>query len=118
MERKRNILRYIVMALVISWLIALYIALVQPFEVCYCMDGVQENIIMLKQEIAKVQNELKLCNHDLKSGVLSAEEFKEISDYKADLTKTRQNYMEYLGKFRELETRYLNAEIVVSNKDN
>lgn len=114
--KTRNLSYYINIILVITVLVTLYIILVEPFEVSYCMGQVQENIELIKQEISKVQSEIRLCNHDLDSGVLSKEEYAEISDYKADLTNRRKNYMEYLGKFRDLENKYVYAKLVITSK--
>lgn len=116
MKNNRDLFYYIGFVLAITLLLALYIGLVDPFEVCYCMDEVQEKIEIIKQEISKVQNEIRLCNHDLDSGVLSQEEHAEISDYKADLTNRRKNFMDYLGKFRELESKYVDAKVVITSK--
>jgi len=114
--RNKNLSKYIIAALVFTLLFALYIVLFDPFAVCYCMDDVQEKIELIKEHISKVQNEIRLCNHDLDSGVLSKEEYANISQNKAELVAQRKNLMEYLGKFRDLENSYINAKVIINSK--
>ena len=114
--RNKNLSKYIIAALAFTLLFALYTVLFDPFAVCYCMDDVQEKIELIKEHISKVQNEIKLCNHDLNSGVLSKEEYAKITQDKAELIAQRKNLMEYLGKFRDLENSYLNAKVIINSK--
>ena len=114
--RNKNLSKYIIAALAFTLLFALYIVLFDPFAVCYCMDDVQEKIELIKEHISKVQNEIKLCNHDLNSGVLSQEEYTEVSQYKSELEEQRKNLMKYLGKFRDLENAYTNAKVIINSK--
>ena len=76
----------------------------------------KEKIELIKEHISKVQNEIKLCNHDLNSGVLSKEEYAKITQDKAELIAQRKNLMEYPGKFRDLENSYLNAKVIINSK--
>lgn len=114
--KNKNISKYIIAALAFTLLFAIYIFLFDPFALCYCMDDVQENIELIKEHISKVQNEIKLCDHDLDSGVLSKEEYTEVSQYKSELLEQRKNLMKYLGKFRDLENTYTNAKVIINSK--
>lgn len=114
--QNKNLFYYISSVLLIAFPIILILVLGGHFEVIYCYDNIQEAIDTIKEEISKVQNELKLCKHDLESGGLTKEQYAEVAEYKEDLTNRRRHFMEYLGKFRELQNRYVGAEVVISDR--
>jgi hypothetical protein len=54
--KKRNLLDLIILILVVTLVVCVYVYLADLFQVHYCMDQVQENIELIRDHIAKVQN--------------------------------------------------------------
>lgn len=114
--KNRNLLHYIIIILVVTLLVGLYIVLVDPIQVSYCMDGIQENILSIKDEIYKIQQNILNCDRMIDSAEFTNEQESQISNYKLDLINKRKSCMESLAKLRQLESEYVNAKVVIANK--
>lgn len=114
--KNRNLLHYIVIILVVTLLVGLYIVLVDPIQVSYCMDGIQENILSTKDQIYEIQQNILKCDDMLDSAEFTNEQESQISKHKLDLIDKRKSCMESLAKLRELENEYVNAKVVIANK--
>lgn len=112
---KKNLLHYFTKLLVISLLIALYVTLVDPFQVSYCMDNIQETILLVKNEISTIQQGISTCTDQIDSAEFTNEQEAQILEHKRDLINKRRACMEALAVLRDTENEYLNAKVEVSS---
>ena len=112
---QKNLSYYITRLLVITLLIILYIVLVDPFQVSYCMDSVQESILIVKNEISTIQQGIATCTDQIDSAEYTNEQEAQILQHKQNLLNQRRACMEALSRLREVENKYLNAKVMISS---